>query len=160
MTKHEKTSSRRITHITDIEDKAFKMLALHYGVSYKEATMAFRCLLKDIVKLNLLEKIDTPENEAYLNVPMNIVNSLARDRFITNAKPSRSKKETVEKDTSEKHYPILLKAAARIIELVEAGEEVKNARIRTELNCDYKVAKLAMDTVEKLYIPSFEKKDK
>ena len=162
MTINERTRTRKIMDINEKEDEAFRLLALHYRLPYKSATEALRMFLSDIVDKKVLDNMDEPVNDEYMGIPLNIVNSLARDRFMTNAKPSRAKvleniKEnngTYNKDNKEpKEYPILLKAAKHIIDLVESGEHVTNKRVRDALKCDYKVAKLAMDTVDNLYKP-------
>lgn len=36
---------------------------------------------------------------------------------------------------------------------IELGERLNNAIIRKQIKCDYNVAKLAMDVIDKLYIP-------
>ena len=112
--------------------------------------------LNDVKDYNLLDLMEKKIEDDYLNIPINIVNKISRSKIMSNKKSGKKSDEVneyVKRNPKAKEYPVIIQATAYIIEQIELGERVTNASVRQVINCDYKVAKLAMDIIDDLYIP-------
>lgn len=110
--------SRRLEKITNEEDSVLRNIARHYKLPYDKATQTLRMFLADVEKYDLLSLIEKEVEDDYLNIPINIVNTLARSKMMSNKKSGKKSPEDndfVKRNEKAKNYPVLLQAAAYII---------------------------------------------
>ena len=148
------TMTKRISGITIEEENFLRNIALHYGFKTHETSKIFKQLLNDVVKHKLLDKIEKNDSEEYLGVPLSVVNHLAREKYLNDARgiAKEDKNSDTQEDKTEKGYPKTLKIAKWVIDEIESGNRITNNLIRETQKCDYKVAKSVMDAIESNYV--------
>ena len=152
--KTDNTMTKRISGITIEEENSLRNIALHYGLKRSEVSKTFKLLLDDVVKHKLLDKIEKNGSDDYLGVPLSVVNHLARQQYLNDARGVAKKDKTsdTKEDKTDKGYPKTLKIAKWVIDEIEAGNRITNNLIRDTHKCDYKVAKAVMDAIESNYV--------